>query len=398
MGAWTVVAWAAAALLLAGALWLYRKALAPGGSTLEQIVDHALRKARRPGSALVVGVLHGGQVWTKGYGAVNPADVPPAAPTGATVFQIGSLSKVMTASLLPLLAGRHGIAEGTTVQEALGPAAAPVHPAHAGITLAALATHTTGLPRVPKFLERDLPVHLGVQEVLKNPYSLIQPATVWDYLQQPPDRNDGKPMPGRFAYSNYGMGLLGHLLERRTGQPYGALLAREIFAPLGMQDSAVEPAAALRERLAQGHTARGEPCAPWSFVALHGAGAVFSTADDLLRFARAQLDAAMPLHAALAATHVPRAGGATGLGWMQPTLVDRLLGNRHIVWHDGATLGYCSYLSIDLQAGLALVILGAQGNGVTVPGMLLTRKLRKFMASQPPSQAQPPSHQEGATA
>ena len=82
--------------------------------------------------------------------------------------------------------------------------------------------------------------------------------------------------------------------------------------------------------------------------------------------------------AGLQATHAPRASGKTGLGWMQPTLIDRLLGNRGLVWHDGGTAGYASYLSVDRQARTAVVILCARGMPVTLPGMVFSRKLRRF--------------------
>lgn len=373
-----------ALLILALCAVLLRIAFEPKGHTVEQIADieaGKLQAALGRDFAMVVGIYHGGQVWTKGYGRVSATDA--SLPNGTTVFQIGSITKVFTASLLQLLTGRHGLSEARTIKDVLG-TSVPLDNAVAGLTLGQLATHTAGFPRVPSFLEKDLPSPLSEQAVLKDPYSHVKPDTVFAYLGTAPGKDAGRP--GRFGYSNYGMGLLGHLLERATGQPYRALLQQEIIGPLAMRHTTVTPWDTLPEHLAQGHTMEGEPTPPWRFQALEGAGTLLSTADDMLRFARANIEDGPPphtqLHAQLQAMHAARGSGETGLGWMQPTLVDKVLGNTGIVWHDGGTLGHASYLSVDRQRGQAVVILSANGTPVTMFGAMLTRKLRRLQTSE----------------
>ena len=366
-------------VLAIGALWL-RIALEPEGKTVEEIVDlemNRLRSAGRGDFAVVVGTYRDGQVWMKGYGSVSESD--PSAPTSTTVFQIGSITKVFTASLLQALSGRDGISEALTIEEVLGPSFV-LNKSSAELTLGQLATHTAGFSRVPKFLERDLPMALGEKEVMKDPYSHLRPETVLEYLQAPPDKDRGPP--GSFEYSNYGMGLLGHLLARKTGQSYERLLQREILEPLDMRDTALSPTPSMLARLAQGHTLEGQPTAPWHFSALEGAGALLSTADDMMRFARANLEGGLPIHTQLHAMHAARASGKTGLGWMQPTFFDKLLGNKDLVWHDGGTLGYSSSISVDRKAGTAVVILCANGMSASLPGMVLSRKLRRLKVTE----------------
>jgi CubicO group peptidase (beta-lactamase class C family) len=363
---------------------LWRMLAPPHGKTVEEVVDqevHKLRSAGRGDFAVVVGVYRNGQVWTKGYGRVSGSD--PAPPTSATVFQIGSITKVFTAALLQLLSGREGLSEALPIRQLPGPAL-PLNEASAGLTLEQLATHTAGFARIPKFLERDLPMARGEKEVMKDPYRHLLPETVFAYLKQTEPDPQRRP-PGRFEYSNYGMGLLGHLLAHATGQAYEHLLRREILETLEMHDTAVSPTPDMQSRLAQGHTVGGEPAAPWHFSALEGAGALLSTADDMMRFVRANLEAGTPLHAPLQAMHAPRASGKTGLGWLQPTFFDKLLGNKHLVWHDGGTLGYSSYLCVDRAAASAVLILCASGMGVSLPGMVLSRKLRTLRIAPSPS-------------
>lgn len=361
----------------AGVTW-YKLAWETGGRNLEAIVDgevHKLHRAGKDDFAVVVGVWQDGRAWTKGYGRTGPTD--PAAPTSATVFQIGSITKVFTASLLHLLAQERRVSEDLTIAQALGPSV-PLADAVSGITLEQLATHTSGLPRLPKFLERDLPMARGEDEVMKDPYKLIRLDTVLAYLQAAPE---AKP-PGRFDYSNYGMGLLAHLLERTTGEGYEPLLRHHILDPLGMRDTAIIPSASMRALLAQGHDSRGRPAPPWGFQSLGGAGALYSTVDDLMRFARANLEGGPGLPQLLQATQAPRHDGKAGMGWIQPTFLDRMLGNRQLVWHDGGTRGYASYISVDRGSRTAIVILCAQGTGAAMSGTVLNRKLRNFQAER----------------
>ena len=109
------------------------------------------------------------------------------------------------------------------------------------------------------------------------------------------------------AYSNLGAGLLGHVLALRAGLPYDELLAARILRPLGLTDTAIALSADQASRLAPGHDAMGEPTSNWDLPTLAGAGALRSTADEMLTFLRANLDPPeTPAGAALRACHVPR--------------------------------------------------------------------------------------------
>ncbi|BBD39092.1 hypothetical protein Amn_39720 [Aminobacter sp. Y103A] len=162
----------------------------------------------------------------------------------------------------------------------------------------------------------------------------------------------------QYEYSNLGMGLLGHALSRRAGLSYGALMRERILAPLNMRSTADTPAVYMKSRLANGHDAQLMPVLNWDLPTLAGAGAMLSTADDMLNFVEMLVDApASPLHAALATTLAIRRptgaeGDETGLGW-----VISGSGDDQVIWHNGGTGGYRSYLGFMPAKSVGVVAL-----------------------------------------
>jgi CubicO group peptidase (beta-lactamase class C family) len=194
-------------------------------------------------------------------------------------------------------------------------------------------------------------------------------------------RTKPKRPPGkRFRYSNFGAGLLGLALAHAAGSDYETLVRERITGPLGMTDTVIELDDERRRRLAAGTSRRGKPAGLWSLAGLAGAGALRSTAADLLVFARAQLgelppDAPPDLATAIAATQAPRAraGRLTpamtiGLGWMRAPF-----GRERVetVWHNGGTGGYRSYLGLTPSTHTAAVVLSANVRSVDRIGLRL---------------------------
>ena len=260
------------------------------------------------------------------------------------VFEIGSITKVFTGTLLAEMAQRGEVALGDTVQ-ALVPDGVAV-PARDGrsITLEDLATHTSGLP--------CLPANLTPAD-MDDPYVDYTPQQLYDFLS-------GYTLPrdvgGQFEYSNVGAGLLGHLLGLRAGRGYGELVHERILAPLGMSSTAVSVTGAAAERFVPGHDEQGRPVAHWNFTTLAGAGALRSTAADLLAFAAAGFDDG-DLGRAIRTAQAPRLEidpqTSIGLHW----LTDRQE-HHDIVWHNGGTAGFAGFLGVDRAGASAVVVLG----------------------------------------
>lgn len=280
-------------------------------------------------------------------------------PATTTLFQIGSVTKVFTTLVLARHVVRGDLALDQPVAELLPddwrwPEGQP-------ITLGELATHSSGLPRIPpgmwgKVLRRD-----------PDPYADIGAPELAAAL--PRCRLRGR---GRQRYSNLGMGLLGHALAHHRGTSYPALVAAEVTAPLDLHDTVVERSEKQVARSATGHTRRGKPHrAAWEFDAMAGAGALWSTLDDMQVLVRAhlsppegELGAAMRL---AMSPHLDASGGPHGLGWI------RTPGRRGPEgwFHNGGTAGFRSMVIVCPEARRGSVALANCDRSVDGLGMVL---------------------------
>ncbi|PYO90169.1 MAG: hypothetical protein DMD58_07470 [Gemmatimonadetes bacterium] len=159
------------------------------------------------------------------------------------------------------------------------------------------------------------------------------------------------------------MGLLGHALALKAGTSYEQLVTRRILTPLQMKETAITLTPALRARLALGHGGDGHVVPNWDLPTLAGAGALRSTAADMLTFLVANLDSTRaPLSRTLQQTHGERHATDNpnlkiGLAWH---ILSRPAGT--IVWHNGGTGGYRSFIGFDPARHVAVVVLCNNGN------------------------------------
>jgi CubicO group peptidase (beta-lactamase class C family) len=236
------------------------------------------------------------------------------------------------------------------------------------ITLGDLACHAAGLPRDPRgMLGRYL-------RNRRNPYATLSVEAVHEGLARTKLR---RPPGERARYSNLGAGLLGQALAAAAGQPYERLVRERICLPLGMADTFITPSARQAARLATGHTRRGRPVAPFELPALLGAGALRSTADDLLRFLQANLEpAGTPLAAQLEHSQRPRMRVGkrmeVGLGWHIAHPPGR---GGAVLWHNGGTGGFFSYVGAVRGGGAAVVVLSNTARPVDRLGWRLVKAL-----------------------
>ena len=232
-------------------------------------IDGSLDGRARKHVGIVVGVRRGGETTIVGRGRV--ADDRTRAPDERTIFEIGSITKVFTATLLADMAREGLVALDDPVQRHL-PDGVVIPVRGRPITLADLATHTSGFPRLPEGLLRRA-LRDGA-----NPYASF---TV-DDLQAAIPVTKPRREPGRkIKYSNYGVGLLGHVLALRAGTTYEELVAGRITGPLRMTDTSIAVPDDKLDRFAEGHSRRGKPVSNWDLPALAGAGALRSTVSDL---------------------------------------------------------------------------------------------------------------------
>lgn len=233
------------------------------------------------------------------------------------------------------------------------------------VTLRELVTHTSGFPALPTSF-------INKMTDQKNPYKDLEIKDLYEYLKTA----DGKDKAGQFKYSNFGMGLLGHVLEIVTKKRFEALVIEVLLSKLNMDSTTITLTPKLENQLAQGYDMNGEPCPIWIDNVLTGAGSFTSNVSDMMKFIKANLENDSPISNSLQKMHGDQYDGDTGsIGWIQPMFLDRLVGNRSIIWHNGLAGGYASYIAINTKNKTGLVILSNKSIGVTTLGMMLMRQV-----------------------
>lgn len=351
-------------------------------SDLKAKVEAAIEPLRKaPISAQVVGILMDGRPHVFAYGSRSADSSQPV--DGDTLFEIGSCTKTFTALALAGMVHDKLVKYDDPVRLYL-PSDWRV-PTRGGkeITLEHLATHTSGLPRVP--------AEIGVYAIFNSdPYRQYTPALLRRFLSQYTLPRD---IGAKWEYSNVGMGLLGYALSRQVGVGYEQLIRERVCKPLGLRDTCVTLSPEQQRRLAQGHSSDGKPVSEWHFDAIAGAGALRSSANDLLRYLAAQMGQLQtPLDAAIRdsqivrvnKTDLPNHGQA--LAWLAMSLGER---QPPVYWHNGGTGGFASFIGFRRDAGLAVVVLSNRqepvGNAATTAGIQLLVELDPLVPASRPA-------------
>jgi D-alanyl-D-alanine-carboxypeptidase/D-alanyl-D-alanine-endopeptidase len=313
----------------------------------DDVIRQILVKRLGPAServGIVVGVIEPAGRRVVAHGSSGGAEKRSV--DGDTVFEIGSTTKVFTSLLLADMVQRGEVALSDPISKYL-PAGVKM-PERGGrvITLEDLSRHRSALPRLPS--------NLDAASNPLNPYASYSVKQMYDFLssyQLPRD------IGAEFEYSNFGAGLLGHVLSLAAAKDYETLIRTRICEPLGMRSTAITLSPDLKSRLATGHDGLFKPTSNWDLPTLAGAGALRSTASDMLAFLAAQLGYAQSnLSAAIDLTRAKRTpsnpGMEIGLGWLM-----RPKRGSEIVWHNGGTGGYRTFAGFDPKARVGVIVL-----------------------------------------
>lgn len=293
---------------------------------------------------IVVGVIGPEGRRVIAYGHLEKGDPRPL--NGDTVFEIGSETKVFTSLLLADMVQRGEVASSDPVAKYLPPGAKMPERNGRSITLVDLATHTSGLPRLPTNMSPKDPA---------NPYADYSVEQLYQFLSRYQLTRD---IGSQYEYSNLGGGLLGHVLALRAGMSYETLVESRICTLLRMNSTRITLTPEMKARLAAGHNAALDTVENWDAPTLAGADALRSTANDMLTFIAANLGyTKSPLAPAMAAMlkarrPTGRPGLEMALGWHIFTT-----GANEIIWHNGGTGGYRSFMGFDPKARVGVVLL-----------------------------------------
>ncbi len=330
---------------------------------LKAIVDNKIKPLMEEGKlvGVSVGVIKGDANAVFSYGKVHSDSNE--APDGDTIYEIGSITKVFTTLLLADAAARGKADFNDTIDKFL-PADVNV-PDFNGrlIRLIDLATHTSALPRIPN--------NMNVLAGLNNPYSLYSEKELCEFLSSYKlEREPG----AKYDYSNLGMGLLGHILELAEERKYEQLLVSNICGPLGMNDTRITLSEQQKKRLAQGYGRNPlwpagitikTPMGNWDFLVLAGCGAIRSSANDMMKFLKANMGInETQLYESMEKTHrqtnVINDVMRIALGWH---ILDSEDSDGYIVWHNGGTAGYHSFIGFNAKYRAGLVVLSNTASG-----------------------------------
>ncbi|NRQ37875.1 beta-lactamase family protein [Nonomuraea sp. NN258] len=331
-------------------------------STGDRALAAAVRLAAGDGHhrGLSVALVDGGVIRTAGVGDGGGPEPRPV--DAGTPYELGSVGKALTGLLLADLAA-DGLPPDTPVRDLL-PGVRFSDPGTGSATLAELASHRSGLPRLRttpgSVLRGSLSTFTGL-----DPYGAAGPDAVLDdaaAVSVSPERK------GQVVYSNLGMALLGQALAERFGGDYPRLLRERVLGPLGMHTTGVlGPDDPLPAGHAHGYRGNGLPAAPWRDHGYAGAGgALWGTAADLGRLLQGVLSGTAPGLDATTPRFTENPSRRIGYGWF----TDRRAG-REITWHNGTTGGHAAYVGYDRTSGRGVAVLGNTDASVDGIGLRL---------------------------
>ncbi len=263
-----------------------------------------------------------------------------------TLFETGSLSKPITASLFAVLEAKGIIDPRKSIRYYLESTYA-VNPILDQVKVAGILTHSSGLPRIPStFIKR--------MEDTGNPYEEIEKSDLQEYLAQP----DGLRKPGTYRYSNFGYGILAEIVKIIFNEPFDKITDTYLFNEVKMKRTGTLNRFKSDTNIATGHTSKNAVTPYWTGEMLDGAGSFLSTSNDMLKFLQLHMgyyDTAVS--AAVLNTQELRSGGM-GLGWhYKKNFLSRIMGYHGFAWHNGMTGGFTGYMAFHKRKRTGMLVL-----------------------------------------
>lgn len=286
---------------------------------------------------LSIAILQNGKVIY--YGVIKTNDTIKAIENQKSIFEIGSITKVFTSTVLASLVRAKKINLDDDIKKYYP---SIVFRNNIKLSFKSLSNHTSGLPRLPE--------NFNLSD-LQNPYKHYGKNEIESYLQN--FLNLDNETPSVYAYSNLGAGLLGYTLGISQKTSFQRLLQKWIFDKYNMTHSFTS-SQNLNNNLVKGQNPNGEITSNWDFDVLFGAGGILSTTEDLAKFANAQFNTK---NKELALTRTPtfdiNESIRIGLGW---NLLKSESG-KNLIGHNGNTGGYSSSMTLNMDDKTASIVL-----------------------------------------
>ena len=312
--------------------------------------------------SLAIGVINKGSIKSYFYGETEKGNG--ALPQGSTLYEIGSLTKIFTAILLADLVEKQVISLDDSIIKFL-PDSLKSNPALQQITFKKLANHSSGLERMPNNFEQVK----GYQAL--DPYKTYGRKELYEELKKLQINSE---QIDQYNYSNLGYALLGDLIQTISKKSYEQQLKEVLTAPLGLTKTSitVDP---KTTPMIKTYNQQGLETPIWNFQSFAAAGAIKSTMDDLLIFAKSQfkmpestLENAMALTRQFTFFLPPDTD--IGLAW-HINMIDDMI----YFHHTGGTYGSSSYIAISPDAKTAVIVLSNAAESVEPTGSQIIKKI-----------------------
>jgi len=310
---------------------------------LTRLIYTEVEMKKVPG--MVVGVIDKDGTYVYGFKETKKGNEQK--PTANTVWEIGSISKVFTASLLSIMVMEGTLTYDTPADQYLDELSLKRNGKQ--ITVGQLVSHTAGLPK--------LPFNFGANESSKSdPYANYSKTDLLEFLST----FNFELVKEEYQYSHVGFALLALVLESAGGAPFHQLVEDKLLKPLDMTDTRIELTAEQAGRMAQGYSLLGQPATPWNFQIFAGSIGYKSTATDLLKLLAVFLeDTHLDLGKTLGSTLKESAQTSIKRVWMaQGWHIFKPKKRFHNVYaHSGVTDGFRAYIGFVKESHTATVVL-----------------------------------------
>lgn len=303
----------------------------------------------RENNLIIVGITDHGSRQTFQYGQL-PSDLS----EHNAIFEMGSVTKVFTSILLAELVQQGILSLDDPITKYFPDYAKAVSNNMETATLRHLASHTSGLPREDKVLNKR--VGFNKQKHL-NPYAYYAQDDLHSFLQTYEQK---QRQMNKWRYSNLGMALLARIIEQVTQMSYEQALKTLVSDPLGLQDTVVQLHDEQRSRLIKAYTHNNTPIPPLTTGGILGAGGIYSSMQDMLRFLELNIEPSNQSGlSSLEFAQSKQAGGPNkhfdmGLGWFIE--YSKKL-QQTIIWTGGTTIGFHTYAGFIKEHKLGVVVL-----------------------------------------
>ena len=312
----------------------------------------------------VIGIIHGDSTYIYSYGSLSKAE--DVVPRDNSIFELGGITKVFTASLVELMVEEGLMDYETSLNEYLPKS---IRNDKSDITLLEAITHTAGMPRLPHGIGKR-------EREANNPYAYYAKSDLFDFYKNyyPIDE-----VENRYQYSHVTYALIETAIENITGERFEDVLNEKLLKPMQLEDTNIRLNDEQKSRLSPGYNILGNKTRPWRFSSFKGSVGMKSSVKDMLVFMSTQMGGGNPsfaesfadMHAPMYDTELAK-NNFIGKSWH---IIQKK--NHNIVLHAGSTSGHQSFIGFVKETNTGVVILSNSENSTNSLGFLILRALNK---------------------